>query len=73
MATTMPSEIVTKPMYDAAKKGLTGCLACREQLSVYEHLGWPVPDVKGLVDEWQPKLEALVEYYGQQRDAKSGG
>lgn len=58
-------DYVTKTMYTHANTGLAGALRAREGLSVYQGLGYRVPDVAGIIDDVQPRLEAVIEYFGQ--------
>ena len=74
MAASAPitDDIVDKPMYDAARAGLAKCMWCQERLAVFDQLGLSRPEVKSLVEEWQPRFEATVEYYNQQRANRVG-
>ena len=72
MAAMTSEELVTKTMYDAARAGLEGCLRFRERAAVVQGIDWPVPDHVNYIDEWQPKLSALIEYYNLRKAMKNG-
>jgi hypothetical protein len=65
-------EIVTKPMHTAAQQGLAGCMSLIERLAAYEAMGFPLPDIRQVVDEWQPRFNAVIEQYAQQRMVSGG-
>lgn len=70
--TVMSDDIVTKPMNEAAKAGLTSCHRCIEKLATFDALGFPLPDVRGIVEDWKPRFEAVIEQYAQQQAGKHG-
>lgn len=67
MALSANDDIVTKPMYDAARAGAAGCMSLIERLQAYQAMGFPLPDIQQVIDEWHPRFNAVIEQYGQQR------
>jgi hypothetical protein len=65
--------LITKPMFQAAQKGLGMCLRCREKLAAYEAIGIQFPEVKAQIDQWQPPLEGVVQLWHEGATVNNAG
>jgi len=63
----IPTEFaVTKSMYESARRAYGQCAKCREKLNVFKQLGYDYPDIETQLNEWQPRMEAVMSAYTEQ-------
>lgn len=70
MSMVVSDSFVTKAMYDAARAGLAGCMSCVEKIAMAQQLGFEAPDAQAVINEWQPRLEAVIQQYNEQQSRR---